>query len=164
LLNVDADCPTFAIMANSNSWMPFPSLKVTEPSDAGGSTVEKGKAAGAGAPTWPEDNPFEDHYMSTALKKDRPFSEQPTLAGRPYSEQPGLAPIASIPPEYGNEHEAAREGAIARSEHIEDVTEETNVEKVRDTRGRRLKRHCMRYWICYLLLNIILLAIMLPIL
>lgn len=138
-------------MEKPNSWQPFPAVKVTEPSEVGTISKEKGKAA---PPTWPEDNPFEDHYMSTALKKDRPFSEQPTLA-----------PVGSIPPFYGTEHEAARAGAIARSEYIEDVDKSNLVDpQTRNTKKQRLKRHCMRYWICYLLANIILLAIMLPIL
>jgi hypothetical protein len=105
-------------------------------------------------PAWPTEAPYDDHMSKPFKGQERPFSEQATLA-----------PITSVPPQYGNEHEAARDGAIAQSEHIEDVDKSNLVDpNTRNTRGQRLKRHCMRYWICYVLLNIILLAILLPIL
>lgn len=90
---------------------------------------------------------------------------KPLKVDRPFSEQPALAPVTSTPPVYGNEHEAARNEAIARSEYIEDVDKSNLVDPAaRNTKKQRLRRHCMRYWICYLLANILLLAILLPIL
>lgn len=134
-------------MSKPNSWQSFPAVTVTEPTDMGNGK-EKLKA-----PSWPEDAPYDDH-MPKPFKNERPFSEQPTLG-----------PTTSVPPEYGNEHEVARAGAIARSEHIEDIAKTNLVDpQTRNTKRRRLKRHCMRYWICYLFATIILLAILLPIL
>ena len=115
---------------------------------------EKFRAPNWPEPLWPEQAATEEHYMTKPLKVDRPFSEQPALA-----------PVTSTPPVYGNEHEAARNEAIARSEYIEDVDKSNLVDPAaRNTKKQRLRRHCMRYWICYLLANILLLAILLPIL
>jgi hypothetical protein len=114
--------------------------------------ASNGKEKYAG-PAWPAEAPYDDHMSKPFKAEHRPFAEQSTLA-----------PITSVPPQYGNEHEAMREEAI-RSEHIEDVDKSNLVDpSTRNTRGQRLKRHCMRYWICYVLLNIILLAILLPVL
>ena len=118
---------------------------------------EKGKEP---QPPWqgPEATPFADHYMTKAVKHDSHH--------RPFSEQPTLYPTQSIPPHYGNEHEAARAAAFAaNSEYIEDIDKSNLVEPAtRNTKGARFKRHCLRYWICYLIANVILLAILLPIL
>jgi hypothetical protein len=62
-----------------------------------------------------------------------------------------------VPPEYGKEHEESR------TDHIERVETNLGDPKTRNTKQQRLKRHCMRYWICYVLGNIIFLAILLPI-
>lgn len=125
--------------------VPAVTFKEVEPTNG------KEKSTGS---EWPQEAPYEEHYMTKSpIKQDRPFSEQKNLA-----------PTVSVPPQYGNEHEAARDDAIARSEHIED-TKETNLldPTVKDTRRRRLRRHCARYIICYCLGLLILLAILLPI-
>jgi hypothetical protein len=117
-----------------------------------GTTNGKEKSKG---PEWPQEAPYEEHYMTKPpIKNERPFSEQGMLA-----------PIASVPPQYGNEHEAAREDAIARSEHIEEL-DKTNLlgPNMKDTKRRRLRRHCMRYWICYCIGLLLFQAILLPIL
>jgi hypothetical protein len=94
-------------------------------------------------PTLPKADPFKDPIEPVT---ERPFSEQT------------LKPTASVPPEYGKEHEAAR------TDHIEHVESNLVDPKTRNTKRQRIRRHCLRYWICYLLANIILLAILLPIL
>lgn len=56
----------------------------------------------------------------------------------------------------------AKEISAGSVEHIENV-EDTNAE-VKPSRKKRLTKHCGRFWCCYCIGIIVLLAIMLPIL
>jgi hypothetical protein len=99
-----------------------------------------------------------DKKEKASVQAVDPFEDQiEPLREPPFSDQ-ALKPTFSVPPEYGKEHEATR------VHHVDTLDESNLVDpKVKNTKRQRLKRHCMRYWICYFIANIILLAILLPI-
>ncbi|KIV99028.1 uncharacterized protein PV09_09254 [Verruconis gallopava] len=105
------------------------------------------------APSWPGAFDAPDDQINPV--KAPPFSEQI------------LKNATSVPPVYGKEDEASRANHIENVDEVVVAADETNVadhKATKETRKQRIRRHCMRYWICYLIGNIILLAIMLPIL